>query len=186
MKTLKKITFIVTILLSFFSLSAQINWQVGVELQGYPAGVIPGISIEKALTNTHHGIHLRAGYNIARHRDLGVHENEEGGGFGFTLGYRYYFRTDLKGLFFGIRNDVWFNSIDWQDNIGTDEELSGTTELIVIQPTLEGGYNFVFGNDGWAVAPSFGWGWEWNAKEDGEDVGEGAIILAGLHFVKRF
>lgn len=186
MSIFKKISLSLFFIFTCVQLSAQeINWQVGIELQAYPAGVIPGLRIEKAL-NERNALHLRVGYNIARHRDLGVHDNEEGGGVGFTLGYRHYFKADLRGLFLGIRNDVWFNTIDWQDDIDTPIETSGTTELIVLQPTVEGGYNFVFGDNGWAFAPTLGWGWEWNAKEDGAEVGEGAIILGGLNLVKRF
>jgi hypothetical protein len=39
------------------------------------------------------------GYNLLDHKDFGVQESEKGGGFGFTLGYRYYFKPENKKWF---------------------------------------------------------------------------------------
>jgi hypothetical protein len=39
------------------------------------------------------------GCNLLNHKDFGVQESEKGGGFGFTLGYRYYFKPENKKWF---------------------------------------------------------------------------------------
>ena len=48
-----------------------------------------------------HVLHFRLGYNWIRHGDQGVHEDERGDGFGFSLGYKYYLKKRFRDLFFG-------------------------------------------------------------------------------------
>ena len=93
------------ILLIFGCHQAFSQLEVGLELQAYPTGFIPGIHIEYGLTSQS-ALQGRLGYNIVRHRDLGEHDDERGGGFGGTLGYRYYFKPERKGLVIGLRCDL--------------------------------------------------------------------------------
>ena len=160
-------------------------FDIGFEAQVYPAGFILGTHFEKGITMKD-AIHIRFGYNFAYHRDLGVHEDERGGGPGFSLGYRRYFKAPMKGFFLGARNDIWFNTIDWKDNIDMPNELSGTTEITVIQPTAEAGYLFILKNGYWTIAPKIAFGYEINVNQKGADVGEGAILLIGSTFSYRF
>ena len=149
----------------------------GAEFQVYPTGILPGLRLELPVSN-HDGLHLRLGYNAFNHRDLGVQDREVGGGFGGTLGYRHYF-GDYEAFFLGARNDLWFNTVNWTMNQGAANESTGTTEIIVVQPTAEAGYLFNF-SDKWSLAPSIGFGFEVNAVSNGEDVGQGAILLLGI------
>ena len=181
-----KFTHLLSSLLFFSFLCFQMSAQkqvtstssIGLEIQQYPTGFLPGIYANIGLKN-HHSIHLRVGYNIVRHRDLGVHQLEEGGGFGFTLGYQYYFKADHKGFFLGGRSDLWFNSVDWKDEIGTTNEVMGNTKIVVLQPTAIVGYAF-FINEKIVIAPNLALGAEINIVERGEVVGQGAIGLWGL------
>lgn len=151
----------------------------GVTVQAYPAGVMVAGELEFPL-EAHHSIFLRAGYNFTDRRDFGEHDNEEGGGPGATVGYRYTLRDSGDGWFFGARADVWFLDIDWKD-----PGRSGNSDVIVFQPTAEAGYRAVFKN-GWAVSPFLGLGVEINVHTSGEDVGEGAILLGGVSLTKTF
>ena len=74
---------------------------------------------------------------------------------------------------------MWWNSIDWRDNIDTPPEITGKTDITVIQPTLllEDAFSL---SDKWTLTPSIGIGYEWNASTDGEPTGEGAILLVGV------
>ena len=90
----------------------------------------------------------------------------------------------MSGWFAGLRSDLWFNDIDWKDNIGGPLELSGHTDIVVLQPTLEGGYRFSLGED-WYVSPSLAFGFEINIVSKGADVGQGAIVLVGIGIGKR-
>ncbi len=147
------------------------------EFQAYPTGLISGLRFEGGKgRNTSH---LRLGFNWMRHGDNGKHEDERGIGFGFTFGYKRYLLHDLKGLFAGIRSDIWFNEMKWKDNIGLPDELSGTTELVVLQPTLEAGWLFEL-NPKWVFAPSLAFGYEVNVDTDGSPTGEGPVMLLGV------
>lgn len=182
---MQRIFFLLIFLLFNLGLSSQTSvFDLNFEFQAYPTGLIPGLKLEKGFSDRH-AVSLRLGYQYIRHRDLGVHEDERGNGYGFTLGYKYYLKPNFRGLSLGIRNDIWFNELDWKDNIDTPEEISGTSEITVVQPTAEATYLFPLG-ESWVFAPSLAFGYEINVKTEGEPVGEGAILLIGLNFGKRF
>jgi len=178
---MKKTFFCILLLLPLLA-SAQTD--LSFEFQAYPTGLIPGVRVEKNFSERH-AVHLRLGYQLINHRDLGVHDSEKGSGYGFSLGYKHYFSDGYDGFFLGARNDVWLNTIDWIDNLGATNELKGSTMITVVQPTLEGGYAFLFGDD-WLFAPSLGFGFEMNVRTEGDPTGEGAILLVGFLFGKRF
>ncbi len=116
-----RIIFILIFVGSFYSSTFSQEggvFDVGVEIQAYPTGIIPGLRLEKGFAEKH-AIHIRAGYNWIRHRDLGVHEDERGDGYGFTLGYKRYFSNDFQGWFLVIRNDICINILYCKDNIDT-------------------------------------------------------------------
>lgn len=177
---MKKILFCILL----FPLLASAQTDLSFEFQAYPTGLIPGVRVEKNFSEKH-AVHLRLGYQLINHRDLGVHESEKGNGFGFSLGYKRYFKAGHEGLFLGGRSDVWLNTLDWMDNIGAANELKGTTMITVVQPTLEGGYAFLLG-DQFIFAPSLGFGFEVNVRTEGEPTGQGAILLAGFLLGMRF
>jgi hypothetical protein len=153
------------------------------EFQAYPTGLIPGIRLEKLFKSN--AYHLRLGYNWIRHGDAGVHEDERGSGFGLTLGYKRYF-SDQDRFFLGARSDIWFNSMDWKNNIGTSNETNGNTKIVVVQPTAEFGYLVFLQRTDWYIVPTVAFGVEINTKTKGEPVGEGLVLLVGIQVGKRF
>lgn len=187
------ITFLKTCLLALFCLvfvpgisqNTSPKADIGLEFQVYPTGVIPGLRLDYAL-NQKSSLDLRLGYQLIDHQDFGVHENEVGSGFGFTLGYRRFLsKKVLSGFFLGVRNDVWFNTIDWKDDIGIVTEVSGTSKIVVLQPTLQTGWLFSLAGDKLAMGPTLGFGFEINVVTDGAEVGQGAIVLLGLNAAYR-
>lgn len=170
--------------LSFAQTENNQYFDIGIEIQQYPTGFLFGARSEIGLAS-HHAIDIRIGYNLLDHQDFGVHEDEEGGGFGFTLGYRYYFKPENKKWFLGARTDLWFNEVDWKDNIGAPNELIGTTDVTVLQPTAILGYRFLI-QENWVITPTLAFGAEINIKTEGADVGEGAIFLWGFNAGYQF
>jgi len=179
----KAFILVLTGTISLFS-SAQ-STDLGLEIQAYPTGVLSGVRADFGF-GERQALHVRLGYNLVRHRDLGEHEDERGGGFGFSLGYKRYFSADFRRWFLGLRSDLWFNDVDWKDNIGMLNEVSGNTKITVLQPTLEGGFAFEFGEGQWFFTPSLAFGYEINVKTEGAEVGQGAILLAGFSIGRRF
>ena len=154
----------------------------GLDLQVYPTGIIPGLRFEHPISNKS-DIYFRIGYQIIDHRDLGEQDNEEGNGYGFSLGYKKHFNAERTKWSLMFKNDVWFNTIDWEDARDGDL-LTGTTDLIVLQPTLQLEYGFQLGQQ-WLLSPSAAFGLEWNVKTDGEPTGEGPILLLGVALTRR-
>ena len=151
------------------------SWTLGPELQLYPTGLLPGIRVERYL-NDKGSIHLRLGLQLFDHRDLGVQDDETGIGYGFSLAYRRFFKSHETGFSLALRNDFWWNKVDWTNK---SPAASGTTSITVIQPTAILEYKIPT-TSSISIAPSLGMGFEWNAKTQGEPTGEGAIILLGV------
>lgn len=186
---MQKALITIGLLLCFLGLATQHSAQdrifdLGFEFQAYPTGLIPGLRLESGF-GEQHAVHLRLGYNWLRHQGFGVHEDERGDGFGFTAGYKYYFKPGFQKWFLGVKNDVWWNEVDWKDNIGQSGEVSGTTNITVVQPTVEGGITLPVG-DNWFFSPSLAFGFEINVVTEGEPTGEGPIVLLGFTFGRRW
>ena len=184
-----KVRIILTCLVMIVSgpLHSQSEYPVDVtfEFQAYPTGLIPGLRIEKFISEKS-AISLRFGYNWIRHRDLGEHEDERGDGYGITIGYKHYFNKNYSSWFAGVRSDIWWNTIDWEDpNLSIGGIVSGRTDIVVLQPTIEAGKAFVL-SSGLIFSPSVAFGYEWNVKTTGEPTGQGAILLVGIQLGKRF
>lgn len=155
----------------------------GIELQQYPTGTVLTLRMNapssKALEAT-----FRLGANIIYHRDLGVHDNEQGLGFGFSVGGRYWLNEEKHGLHVGVRSDFWYNRIDWYDDLEGGGRVDGQSDVFVVQPTAFVGWDLGL-NDSWRLVPSVALGAEINAWQDGEDTGQGAILLLGVQLVRR-
>lgn len=150
---------------------------LGVEFQAYPAGQMYGVRAEYFI-NKNSEINLRVGYNAAFRMDFsGLNDNEQGGGWGFTPGYRYHFTKGfLNNFFVGARCDFWWLSIDWRDEDNIPR--TGNTKITVVQPTLDFGYNINLGNRlNTTISAAFGQ--EINVVTKGDEVGQGGISLIG-------
>ena len=148
--------------------------RTGLEVRVYPAGVIVD-SQTLWPTGDRDAWHFEVGANITDRRDFGEQDDEEGSGAGVGFGWRRYEDEARMGLFWGARADLWSLEIDWEDDDGPE----GTTDVIVLQPTVEVGRAWGMGGP-WVFEASLALGAEINVDTDGEDVGEGAILLGGL------
>lgn len=153
---------------------------VGAEVQAYPAGIVPGLHVRRNVSE-HDAIHVRVAANIVDRHDWAEHDDETGDGFGIGVGWRHSLQPHDPGTtdrpnswFYGARVDVWDLTIDWKDPGRT-----GTTDILVLQPTAEVGYGWNTSSLG-RLELGLGLGAEINVDTDGEDVGEGAIFLVGL------
>ena len=158
------------------------NFLRGLAVQAYPAGVIlNGHFAYYYKPNQSVGVYL--GYNLTNRRDWGEHDNEEGGGVGAGVAWRYYFKEKwVSGFHAGIRTDMWFLTVDWEQDTGQQ----GETEISVLQPTAQVGYSFHPPNSRLSYELNASLGAEINVLTRGEAVGEGAIFLVGFSFGYRF
>ncbi|RKZ13029.1 hypothetical protein DRQ53_08165 [bacterium] len=145
---------------------------VRLELRAYPAGLIGGIGGEVSLGESDIAL-MHAGYNATDRHDWGEHSDESGGGIGLGVGWLHRLRSAANGWIAGARLDYWQMGINWED-----PGRSGHTEMGVIQPTLTGGYRW--DGAGSFLEASLSFGHELNVSVEGEDVGQGWILLAGV------
>ena len=154
----------------------------GLELQGYPAGVIVAGRASLAISATD-AIILYLGYNATDRGDFGEHDDEEGGGAGLGAAVRHSFGAAGGGWHIGARADLWFLDIDWRDGGGP---RVGMTEVTVLQPTARAGYAWLLSGGRLRLDATAALGAEINIQTRGEDVGEGVIVLGGIGLSYRF
>ena len=148
----------------------------GFELQIYPTGIIPGLRYEW-MTSRQDQLFARLAYNFTDRSDFGEHDDESGGGPGIGFGWRHWQNQMGTEWHYGGRIDVWDMEIDWEEDGSPDTE--GETDILVVQPSGELGYSWKR-PDGSRIDLNAGLGVEVNVHTDGEDVGEGVIVLGGF------
>ncbi len=155
---------------------------LGLSVQLYPAGIIPTINLERYITENE-SLLFRLGGNIIDRQDFSdENDQEEGGGFGGSFGYRKHFPLNKGKIVAGVHFDVWNLWIDWEDNNGTPNESSGTTYTLTLQPWLEAGYFFNIKNSSSQLGITAGFGREINAITDGADVAQDWIGSISLQY----
>ncbi len=162
-----------------------------IESQAYPAGFINSFRIDYALSDQIQ-LFARGGMNVTDRRNWGVKDNEEGTGSGFGVGVEVS-NSHIKNLSLILRSDLWFMDIEWT-NFETicpfappcfENRFDGESKVTVLQPTLGVGYQIpLFGS--FFIKPSVNVGYEINIYTQGEDVGEGAILLGGIQVGYEF
>ncbi len=157
---------------------------LGASFQVYPAGIIPTANYETFLSEKA-SLVFRLGANITDRQDFSdVNETEEGSGFGGSVGYRKHWHGAKGSWILGLNTDLWSLEIDWTDpdNIGA---TSGTTDIVVLQPWLEGGHFFKFNDGGSQLGITAGFGREFNIATTGDEVAQGFIGTISLQYQFR-
>jgi hypothetical protein len=154
---------------------------LGIELQGYPAGLISAARFELPL-GRRGSVGVTAGYNLTDRRDFGEHDDEQGGGFGVGLMTTQRLGSGASGFYLGWRVDLWWLEIDWEDRTPA---RTGTTKITVLQPTGRAGYAWSLADGRLRLEAGLGLGAEVNIRTQGEAVGDGAILLGGVAVLLR-
>jgi len=153
----------------------------GPEAQLYPAGAIVGVHVRRWITQDEMLL-LRAAWNFTERQDFGEHDDETGDGPGMGLGYRRYMNPDGEGWVFGGQLDAWDLSISWEDAEFGGPVERGSSELLVVQPSAVVGWSWLGeGGDRFEITASLGM--EINVETEGEEVGEGSILLVGFSWI---
>jgi hypothetical protein len=148
---------------------------VGLSLQVYPAGFIATLNAGLFLQSKS-SLMFRLGSNITNRKDYSPYnDNEKGGGFGGSLGYRRHFPLNKGEIIAGIHTDLWNMWINWKDDVGEPSEKNGQTYTLVLQPWIEAGYMIDFKNSPVNLGITTGFGREINIVTKGNDVGQGWI-----------
>ena len=130
----------------------------------------------------YHSFILRGNYARSGSRKTDTHTSESGSGWGGYLGYRYHFSVIPKRAFLGLGLGIQSMKIDWSTTL-----LEGTTNLMILQPTIEAGYTLVI-NDYMYITPSVSGiiQTKLNSKGANVDFGKGFAPAAGISIGWRF
>lgn len=153
---------------------------VGAEIQWQQDGGL--LSVQLAFNvKAHHTVIFRVGYNKIQ-TGSAIHNFENGDGWGGSLGYRYYIKDVPLKLFTGLRIDASKMNVHW-----SNPSFEGNTRLAFLQPTVEGGYTFLF-NDKFFITPNFAIGYQIKIYSKGENIayGKGIVPQAGVSAGWRF
>ena len=146
---------------------------IGFEIQGYPAGIIPTFTFNIYFSN-HLALRLRIGGNLANRRDFSPYnDNERAIGFGGSGGLVAYFPFKNGNITVGTTIDLWNMWTRWKDDIHSSLPREGVTYTLVFQPWMNAGYLFNVPGRGMNLGATYGFGKEINVITLGESVGEG-------------
>jgi hypothetical protein len=154
----------------------------GLEVQGYPAGIIPTVTSNIFLVDQL-ALRIRAGGNFANRRNWSPYnDNETAKGFGGSVGLVTYYPYRIGHFTAGVTFDFWNMWTNWKDNLNTSAPTQGETYTLVFQPWADIGYLFNKRNSRINYGLTFGFGKEINVVTRGERVGEGWMNSLTLTF----
>ncbi|MCB9252043.1 MAG: hypothetical protein H6605_06220 [Flavobacteriales bacterium] len=180
----------------FQDLKAQIDtlkckrgrFDFGIEIQGYPAGIIPTLTADLYFRNQL-AVRLRAGGNFANRQDWSPYNDRETAkGYGGSLGLVSYHPYKLGHFTAGATIDIWSMWTHWKDKIDGSDPQEGDTYTLVFQPWINVGYLFNIRNTRINLGTTLGMGREFNIVTKGDRVGEGwmnSITLTVKYTLKR-
>lgn len=152
---------------------------IGAEFQWYKDGKFIGLHFA---TNAklHHSIHATIGYYVAGDPTAGFYYNQNKGGPGLGLGYRYYINLRPHAFFIGAKADLFTNKI-----MLTTQTPEGPYTSKIFIPSLETGYMFLI-NDMFFFTPTIGVGYKTNLESKLSLDEKKAVGLLGISLGAKF
>lgn len=161
---------------------------LGIEIQGYPAGIIPVITTNLFFANQL-AFRIRAGGNFAnRHNWSPYNDFETAQGYGGSLGLVTYHPYKIGHFTAGVTIDLWHMTTQWKDHLDTPNPTQGVSQTLVFQPWADIGYLFNIRNTRLNIGGTLGFGKEINIVTKGDSVGEGwmnSLTLTVNYTMKR-
>lgn len=130
---------------------------IGAEFQYYKDGKFIGLHLA---TNAklHNSFHAEIGYYMAGDPTATFYKNQNKGGLGLGLGYRYYTMYRPHGFFIGVKANLFTNKTALT---GTQTPEKLTSKIFI--PSLEAGYMILI-NDMFFITPSVSLGYKTNLE----------------------
>ena len=152
---------------------------IGAEFQWYKDGEFIGLHVA---TNSklHHSFHATIGYYIAGDPTASFYYNQNNGGLGAGLGYRYYTNLRPHGFFIGARADLFTYKI----MLDTQAPEGPHTSMIFI-PSLQTGYMILF-NDMFFITPTASVGYKTNLQSKLSADEKKSVALLGISVGAKF
>ena len=152
---------------------------IGAEFQWYKEGMFIGLHLA---TNAklHHSFHGMIGYYFAGDPTAPFYYNQNNGGLGAGLGYRYYFLLRPHRFFVGAKADLFTYKI----MLDTQTPEGPYTSMIFI-PSLQTGHMFLI-NDMFFITPTASIGYKTNLQSKLSTDEKKAVGLLGISLGAKF
>jgi len=152
---------------------------IGAEFQWYKDGKFIGLHVA---TNSklHHSFHATIGYYIAGDPTASFYYNQNNGGLGAGLGYRYYTNLRPHGFFIGAKADLFTYKI----MLDTQAPEGPHTSMIFI-PSLQTGYMILI-NDMFFITPTASVGYKTNLQSKLSADEKKSVALLGISVGAKF
>jgi hypothetical protein len=152
---------------------------VGAEFQLYEDGTFIGLHLA---TNAklHHSFHATIGYYIAGDPTTSFYYNQNNGGLGVGLGYRYYILLRPHGLFIGANADLFTYKV----MLDTQTPEGPYTSMIFI-PSFQAGYMILI-NDMFFITPTASIGYKTNLQSKMSADEKKKVPLLGISLGAKF
>jgi hypothetical protein len=181
---MKKVTILFFFVFLFNASHAQMEvgyntTDVGVEFQWYEDGKFIGLHFA-ANSKLHNSFHAMIGYYFAGDPTAAYYYNQNKGGLGAGLGYRYY--TDLRphGFFIGANADLFTYKV----MLDTQTPEGPYTSMIFI-PSFQAGYMILI-NDMFFITPTASVGYKTNLQSKMSLDEKKAVGLLGISLGAKF
>ena len=152
---------------------------VGAEFQWYKDGKFIGLHLA---TNAklHHSFHATIGYYMAGDPTAAFYYNQNNGGLGVGLGYRYYTGLRPHRFFIGTKADLFTYKV----SLDTQTSEGPYTSMIFI-PSLQTGYMILI-NDMFFITPTASIGYKTNLQSKMSLDEKKAVGLFGISLGAKF
>jgi hypothetical protein len=176
MKKLPAILLVTFLFSKSFGQMAEIGYNtadVGAEFQWYKDGKFLGLHFAYN-AKLHHSVHGEIGYYMAGDPTAVYYANQDKGGMGLGVGYRYYTMLRPHAFFIGIKANLFTNKIVL---LGTQDPETHTSKIFV--PALETGYMILI-NDLFFISPGISIGYKTNLESILSQDEKKAVVLLGI------
>jgi long-subunit fatty acid transport protein len=152
---------------------------VGAEFQWYKDGKFIGLHLA---TNAklHHSFHATIGYYMAGDPTASFYYNQNSGGLGVGLGYRYYVDLRPHGFFIGAKADLFTYKV----MLDTQTPEGPYTSMIFI-PSVQTGYMILI-NDMFFITPTIGFCYKTNLQSKMSGDEKRSVLLFGISLGAKF
>src|SRR5215204_649231 len=154
---------------------------IGAEFQWYKDGKFIGLHIA-ANSKLHHSFHVTIGYYIAGDPTASFYYNQNNGGLGAGVGYRYYVRLKPHGFFIGAKADLFTYKVTLKTQTLM---IDGPYTSMIFIPSLQTGYMILI-NDMFFITPTASIGYKMNLQDKMSLDETKAVGLFGISFGAKF
>ena len=183
---MKRLTTIFFLVVLFNASNAQMEVgyntaDIGAEFQWYKDGKFIGLHLA---TNSklHHSFHATIGYYIAGDPTATFYYNQNNGGLGAGLGYRYYFLLRPHRFFIGVKADLFTHKVALKTQTPM---VDGPHTSMIFIPSLQTGYMILI-NDQLFITPTASFGYKTNLQDKMTADEQKSVALLGISIGAKF